>query len=834
MKNKFDSFSQIFEESYSKGSNAIISPKMIDPVEGLAQELKALIGDKVYISSGYRDEYNQARVVYNNWLRAATRSNDNKIHANKGESYLKATYRDDNIAKAIADAYAMHTTTETYYTGMPAATLAQDGVDLPAAPADKKLARKNSIAAAKKVLDDLMAKGKYMSNHQLQGAIDISGLTQTEYKKVYDFITGTLKDADTGAILKSNFADKALLEPVKDEKKDHVHIKVNVGGDIPNVIHQTSTDDTKPKKVIKTDKIKSTKGLLSKGDIGPQVKAVQRKLLSLGYGNYLGTWGDNEDGIDGSFGSSTKTAVIQFQKNTWPKDSTQWDGIVGPNTSQALQDAKANPQKVELSGGLKLNIYPSPGSQVAAAILAEKINTLYNLSDALNEYAPSRMSNEQYMDPITRDLSRALAKDSGKIVGGITPGGSEPRLFGIDANPAAYFTNTQKLATHKAGIDNEKAMFSIVKKYDNSYIIYATNPTGEVALGNVKQIDVKKEEDIKKIDDASKIKNIVKKAKKKAKELIKKEETKQAGLSQEELDELNSIDTKIEPKKSLPKLSRGSHVRKNIKLIEKALRAEGINNPYAIIAILGVVGKESSFNNIGERGGYSKGRLPEVWAAFDRRNYTGTEDKITRWKTASDDPVHTGNNYYNDLAEEWATIGTDNPKTVPELFDFLYGTPASGELGLRHPDSKFNYKSSVYKGKGKGSDRRYGNTSPGDGFKYRGGGFNQLTFKGSYEDMGKQVGMDLMGGATGSVIGDPASAAKVTAKFFKKRFGSGKANFYGAKDENSFTNQDQADRSAAHANTGWGKSEPHDAIKSTKKYTPHFTFKKEEEETKEV
>jgi predicted chitinase/peptidoglycan hydrolase-like protein with peptidoglycan-binding domain len=831
MKNKFDSFSQIFEESYSKGSNAIISPKMIDPVEGLAQELKALIGNKVYISSGYRDEYNQARVVYNNWLRAATRPNDNKIHANKGESYLKATYRDDVIAKEIADAYAMHTTTETYYTGIPAATLAKDGVDLPAAPADKKRAKEESIAAAKKVLDDLMAKGKYMSNHQLQGAIDVSGLTQAEYKKVYDFITGTLKDAKTGAILKSNFADKALLEPVSSSTKDHVHIKVNVGGDIPNVIHQTSTDDKKPKKVIKTDKIKSTKGLLSKGDIGPQVKAVQRKLLSLGYGNYLGTWGDHEDGIDGSFGSSTKDAVIEFQKNTWPKDSTQWDGIVGPNTSQALKDTTTNPQKVELSGGLKLSIYPSPGSQVAAAILTEKINTLYNLSDALNEYAPSRMSNEQYMDPITRDLARSLG--TGNVVtrfGSEILGSSEPRLFGIDANPAAYFTNTQKLATHKAGIDNEKAMFSIVKKDDNSYIIYATNPTGEVALGNVKQIDVKKEEDIKKIDDASKIKNIVKKAKKKTKELIKKEETKQAELSQEELDELNSIDTKIEPMKSLPKLKNGSHVRKNIKLIEKALRAEGINNPYAIIAILGVVGKESGFNNIGERGGYSKGRLPEVWGAFDKRNYTGKEDKITRWDLAD---KKTGHNWYNDLAKKWATIGGEG-KTIPELFDFLYGTPASGELGYRHPDSKFNYKSSVYKGKGKGSDRRYGNTSPGDGYKYRGGGFNQLTFKGSYENMGKEVGMDLMGGATGSVIGNPQSAAKVTAKFFKKRFGSDSANFYGAKDHNSFTSQDQADRSAAHANTGWGKPEPHSAIKSTKEFTPHFTFKKEEETGEET
>lgn len=38
---------------------------------------------------------------------------------------------------------------------------------------------------------------------------------------------------------------------------------------------------------------------------------------------------------DGEFGPKTKTATIAFQKKAFPKDKTQWDGIVGPKTWKA-------------------------------------------------------------------------------------------------------------------------------------------------------------------------------------------------------------------------------------------------------------------------------------------------------------------------------------------------------------------------------------------------------------------------------------------------------------------------------------------------------------------
>jgi N-acetylmuramoyl-L-alanine amidase len=62
---------------------------------------------------------------------------------------------------------------------------------------------------------------------------------------------------------------------------------------------------------------------LKPGDTGPQVKVLQRALASLGY-----TVGK----VDGDYGTSTKTAVAQFQ--TAAKLTS--DGVFGPATRAAL------------------------------------------------------------------------------------------------------------------------------------------------------------------------------------------------------------------------------------------------------------------------------------------------------------------------------------------------------------------------------------------------------------------------------------------------------------------------------------------------------------------
>lgn len=70
----------------------------------------------------------------------------------------------------------------------------------------------------------------------------------------------------------------------------------------------------------------SDTGALKKGDAGPRVLRLQQQLLALGFSP--GT-------PDGAFGGLTDTQVKAFQKSK----SLLADGIVGPVTIQALNDA---------------------------------------------------------------------------------------------------------------------------------------------------------------------------------------------------------------------------------------------------------------------------------------------------------------------------------------------------------------------------------------------------------------------------------------------------------------------------------------------------------------
>lgn len=68
-------------------------------------------------------------------------------------------------------------------------------------------------------------------------------------------------------------------------------------------------------------------GTLSEGDRGDRTKAMQAKLVTLGY--------LNPGADDGLFGKVTTAAVEQFQND----NDLEVDGLVGPNTSAALDAA---------------------------------------------------------------------------------------------------------------------------------------------------------------------------------------------------------------------------------------------------------------------------------------------------------------------------------------------------------------------------------------------------------------------------------------------------------------------------------------------------------------
>lgn len=72
--------------------------------------------------------------------------------------------------------------------------------------------------------------------------------------------------------------------------------------------------------------MRETLPTLNQGDSGNAVALLQRLLILYGYTNLVGT-------VDGSFGSKTKEAVLQFQRD---QNLTVKDGIVGAVTWRQL------------------------------------------------------------------------------------------------------------------------------------------------------------------------------------------------------------------------------------------------------------------------------------------------------------------------------------------------------------------------------------------------------------------------------------------------------------------------------------------------------------------
>ena len=188
----------------------------------------------------------------------------------------------------------------------------------------------------------------------------------------------------------------------------------------------------------------------------------------------------------------------------------------------------------------------------------------------------------------------------------------------------------------------------------------------------------------------------------------------------------------------------------NVSYLLDNMQNAGITNPYLQAAILGVVGKESKF-------------LPK-----DERCYNNTSNERIR-----------------------------------AVFGAKVGGYSSSELTTLKKDCEafFNV---VYGG-------RYGNMG-NDGYKYRGRGFNQLTFRGSYKSIGDKIGVNLV--ANPDLVNTPDVAAKVMIEFLKGRFAQ--TQYVKQYIDNGVANDapdlDSAIRVAAHANAGWGKSSSGSAV----------------------
>ena len=190
----------------------------------------------------------------------------------------------------------------------------------------------------------------------------------------------------------------------------------------------------------------------------------------------------------------------------------------------------------------------------------------------------------------------------------------------------------------------------------------------------------------------------------------------------------------------------------NIGILLREMQKAGITNPYAQIGMLAVIGKESAFIPKNEIMSYSKERLPEVWGVFSK---TGKK-------------VNPGQGKYN-----YNSLATQYERQPQKLANFVYGQKPNGMRA-----------------------NAYGNTQPEDGWKYRGRGFNGITFKSGYERYSAATGIDLV--SNPDRLNDINVAAEVAVKYFLNGIKSL------GKDINSFTNQTDATYLMTKANAGTG------------------------------
>jgi putative chitinase len=116
-------------------------------------------------------------------------------------------------------------------------------------------------------------------------------------------------------------------------------------------------------------------------------------------------------------------------------------------------------------------------------------------------------------------------------------------------------------------------------------------------------------------------------------------------------------------------------------------------------------------------------------------------------------------------------------------------------------DAVYGYLTSVGKSNG--------NTAPGDGYKYRGRGLNQITFKNNYKFYGDKIGVDLVNNP--DRLNELPIAAAAAAAFFANGFATAIKNGlmksrYGVTNVNDVKDRDTAVQIVLQTNAGWGNN----------------------------
>lgn len=121
------------------------------------------------------------------------------------------------------------------------------------------------------------------------------------------------------------------------------------------------------------------------------------------------------------------------------------------------------------------------------------------------------------------------------------------------------------------------------------------------------------------------------------------------------------------------------------------------------------------------------------------------------------------NSYRNVL---WPAMEAGNIVTAPRAAAFL--------AQILHESGGFQYLREIASGQAYEGRQDLGNTQPGDGPRYKGRGFIQLTGRYNYTKAGQDLGLDLQGNP--ELAADPAIAAKTAVWFWNNKGLNSKAD----------------------------------------------------------
>lgn len=193
--------------------------------------------------------------------------------------------------------------------------------------------------------------------------------------------------------------------------------------------------------------------------------------------------------------------------------------------------------------------------------------------------------------------------------------------------------------------------------------------------------------------------------------------------------------------------------RANAEILTKRMNAKGITNPISQAGLLAVVSKESGF-------------MPR-----NETSYANTSNDRIR-------SIFGNTRLGNPTEAQLTALKSDEAK----FYDQVYGMQWNSTLG-------------------------FGNKEVGDGYKYRGRGYNGITGRHQYEKYTPLVGVDLV--KNPDLLNDPAIASDVAIEYFKSGMTKNAdkvSQLYNSTGINDFKSVPDSVGAFYHANAGFGKS----------------------------